>query len=1071
MMIGRYKLLEKIGEGGFGTVYVAEQRESLKRRVALKIIKLGMDTKQVIARFEAERQALALMDHPNIAKVLDAAATDTGRPYFVMELVRGIKITDYCDQNNLSTRQRLDLFINVCQAIQHAHQKGIIHRDIKPSNVLVTLHDGVPVPKVIDFGIAKATQGELTEKTVYTQLQEFIGTPAYMSPEQAEMSGLDIDTRADIYSLGVLLYELLTGKTPFDAKDLLASGLEQMRRTIREKEPVRPSTRLTQELTSKSEGRKHKGETDEASSRRLLHVRKLIELLRGDLDWIVMKCLEKERTRRYDTANSLASDVQRYLDTEPVAARPASQWYRFQKLVRRNKLAFGAASAVAGALIIGLGLSTWLFVQERGTRLRAETAEREQAGQRRQAEAARASELRMRQKAEEQALATRKKAYASDMNLLQKALADDDLGRAQILLDKQRPRNGEQDLRGWEWRYFWQFCRSDAAFTLCQQSNSVTSVSFSRQGDLLAVGTLAGETTVWDIPSRRLIFQRPAGSGGAGRLAFAPEGDLLAYYDGSTSNKAIVLWDGHQRAEVRRLPVKHYPRDLAFTRDGRLFTVEISRSNSITAWDVATGAALFHRRAVIANHSMGKVFNISGDGSKCAYSIVQPLGSIRVEDLKLQAGLVVQVTDELTTALEFALDGQILATGAGYADGAIKLWDAQSQPLGSLEGHRSWVSGIKALPDGNTLASASADRTIRLWDLKTRHLIRTLRGQNTAFWSLDVSHDGRWLASGCKDGSVSLWDLASSTNRAPMYRTLQTNGVGRFAYSPDGRMIGLLRKGHLLLCQTTAPEQMTEPELALTNIESFVFAADSNRLAANDGSGHLRLWDIPGRRVITNFPIESEVLFYDKVAGSNRLWAVDHTGKLKEWEEATWTELHSFQLDRRGGSCGFSREAGLIITARFQGSFELFSLQAPENRRHFTGQGRISDAALARDGKVFAAASENGTVELWDTTTATRTALLHGVLHGYHSVTFSPDGERLAAGSVGQEAIKVWDLHSLEEVATLSGQGSMFVDSQFSPNGDTIAARNMNGVIHFWSAPSWPEIAAAERALQTATPR
>jgi serine/threonine protein kinase len=334
-MIGRYKLLEKVGEGGFGTVYVAEQREPVKRRVALKIIKLGMDTRQVIARFEAERQALALMDHPNIAKVLDAGATGAGRPYFVMELVRGIRITDYCDQNNLSTPQRLDLFISVCQAIQHAHQKGIIHRDIKPSNILVTLHDGVPVPKVIDFGIAKATQGELTDKTIYTQLLEFIGTPAYMSPEQAEMSGLDIDTRADIYSLGVLLYELLTGKTPFDAKDLLEAGLEGMRRTIREKEPLRPSTRLTQELTSKSKIKNRNSKTDEASSRRLLQMRKLIELLRGDLDWIVMKCLEKDRTRRYDTANGLATDVQRYLNTEPVAARPPSQLYRFRKMVSR----------------------------------------------------------------------------------------------------------------------------------------------------------------------------------------------------------------------------------------------------------------------------------------------------------------------------------------------------------------------------------------------------------------------------------------------------------------------------------------------------------------------------------------------------------------------------------------------------------------------------------------------------------------------------------------------------------------------------------------------------------------
>src|SRR6516164_1573155 len=365
-MIGRYKLLEKVGEGGFGVVYVAEQREPVKRRVALKIIKLGMDTRQVIARFEAERQALALMDHPNIAKVLDAGATGTGRPYFVMELVRGIKITDYCEQNQLSTRERLDLFISVCQAIQHAHQKGIIHRDIKPSNILVTLHDGVPVPKVIDFGIAKATQGELTDKTVYTQLQEFIGTPAYMSPEQAEMSGLDIDTRADIYSLGVLLYELLTGKTPFDAEDLLKAGLEQMRRTIREKEPLKPSTRLSQQLVAADVSRRKSGPSDRgeisADVRRRLQVRKLIELLRGELDWIVMRCLEKDRTRRYATANGLASDVQRYLNTEPVTARPPSQLYRFRKMVRRNKLAFGTASAVAAALVIGLGLSTWLFI-------------------------------------------------------------------------------------------------------------------------------------------------------------------------------------------------------------------------------------------------------------------------------------------------------------------------------------------------------------------------------------------------------------------------------------------------------------------------------------------------------------------------------------------------------------------------------------------------------------------------------------------------------------------------------------------------------------------------------------
>jgi len=376
--IGRYKLLQQIGEGGCGVVYMAEQEEPVRRRVALKVIKLGMDTKSVIARFEAERQALALMEHPNIAKVLDAGATETGRPYFVMELVRGIKITDYSDQNKLATDERLHLFIQVCHAIQHAHQKGIIHRDIKPSNILVTLHDGVPVPKVIDFGIAKATQGRLTDQTLFTAFEQFIGTPAYMSPEQAEMSGLDIDTRCDIYALGVLLYELLIGQTPFDARELLASGLDKMRHTIREQEPERPSTRLSTMLNV---------DLTHTASHRRTDAPKLIHLLRGDLDWIVMKALEKDRTRCYETANALATDIHRHMDNEPVLASPPSNLYRLQKLVRRNKTIFAALGGVALALVIGLGLSLFLFMREREARQRAVAAEQEQARLRQQAEA------------------------------------------------------------------------------------------------------------------------------------------------------------------------------------------------------------------------------------------------------------------------------------------------------------------------------------------------------------------------------------------------------------------------------------------------------------------------------------------------------------------------------------------------------------------------------------------------------------------------------------------------------------------------------------------------------------
>jgi serine/threonine protein kinase len=397
-VIGRYKILQQIGEGGFGLVFMAEQTEPVSRKVALKVIKLGMNTKQVVARFEAERQALALMDHPNIAKVLDAGATDSGRPYFVMELVKGIPITKFCDLNKLKPNERLGLFIQVCSAIQHAHQKGILHRDIKPSNILVTLHDGEPVPKVIDFGIAKATNQKLTEKTLYTSYAQMIGTPAYMSPEQAEMSGLDVDTRTDVYSLGVLLYELLTGTTPFPEKDLLQKGYAEMQRVIREVEPPRPSTRM-----STLQGPQRITVARDRSSR----PESLGRELSGDLDWIAIKALEKDRRRRYETVNGLIQDIRRHLNHEPVSAGPPSVIYRTRKFVQRHRVGVLAGAALVLALVAGTLVSTWQAI-------RATRAEGLARNQQEQAETARERADRLRLRADEQAAEALRQKAASD---------------------------------------------------------------------------------------------------------------------------------------------------------------------------------------------------------------------------------------------------------------------------------------------------------------------------------------------------------------------------------------------------------------------------------------------------------------------------------------------------------------------------------------------------------------------------------------------------------------------------------------------------------------------------------
>jgi WD40 repeat protein/serine/threonine protein kinase len=1051
-VIGRYKLLEKLGEGGFGTVWAAEQREPVKRRVALKVIKLGMDTRQVIARFEAERQALALMDHPNIAKVLDAGATETGGPYFVMELVRGTPITTYCEQERLSIQDRLDLFIKVCNAIQHAHQKGIIHRDVKPSNILVTLHDGVPVPKVIDFGIAKAIQQELTEKTIYTQLQQFIGTPAYMSPEQAEMSGLDIDTRSDIYSLGVLLYELLTGATPFDAKELMSSGLDAMRKIIREREPLKPSSRLTKNL-----------ETANRSDSQHTALPGALEgphsAIDRDLDWIVMKCLEKDRTRRYETASALAADLKRHLKNEPVTARPPSAAYRLQKAWRRNKLVYAAGVAVLVALAVGLTLAAFGWLQA--------------LSQRDAAVLARAGEETQRKQAELATDETRRRAYAAEISAAFQALDENNLERAIDLLDRQRPKPGEEDLRGFEWRHLWQLCQSDVKDTL--PDADAQHPTFSPDGRWLAYG--GKRIVIRELPSQAVVTTIP---NAATTLAFSPDGKLLA----SGHDSHVKLWSTESWQEEQSLPDVRYP--AIFSPDGQWLVT--GEAGGYRVWSHpaqgAPGARTWQRggfcpgepnlEKYLWQSEHGVAFSPDGRllvtaGHKGGYFA----GQFQVWDfpsLTLRPGFSPQLF-ELASAV-FTPDSKYLLIGDQI--GQLIVWDvAEGRIEKTLNEHTGGITTITFARDGRTMATSSRDRTLVVWDWETRGVLVRLRGHLGQILSSAISPDGRMLASGSSEGTIRLWD--------PSTRHEGRMGPGCaviIGFSTDSRQL-LVRS--YKECRVWRLEDGEVTTVPLTN---FVYRnndpwADVHGIepyaAFGMANGVLEHWNLATMSRVASWQVHEGAVSTAEFSPDGRLIATSGAnGDVRLWDRKTHREVRRFKaLGKKVRCLAFSPDGRLL--AGSEGSYNdpqvcIWDVNAGSLLRELNGvTGLGPSLAFSPDGKLLATPHYDSIARLWEIPSGNLKATLKGHAGHVIGVAFSPDGKTLATGSY-ERKLKLWNIATQQEVATLEPLPGSCLTLRFSPDGHILAAGSWMGsepYTSLWEAPSFEEIAAAEATLKT----